>query len=277
MSKSKSHNRSQESMATTDGRSGHVLRTVGILAAAGSDLLAFKSALDLQLRASEAESFAFAGCLTVAALGFAWAMGLLFAHYRHGHSKASLVGSTFIGILLIAVAAGVWKVRTAVASSGENTYFGQATAHSTGGAQGLALIFAAMFFLGCFCAAFEAYSRANTAAKLRQLDKKVADQRELVARLRGEVERAKLTSAHHAAEYDRDEQRRQEALAEREALGAHLKNLARVLMASKQDDPRQTDVTLDGPDFAPKLALVEPQSGEQDEEDDGPDDAQMPA
>lgn len=243
-----------------------------ILVGSFADTIAFKTALDLLLHAAEWQSWVMAVGATLLALVAAAHLGMEGKAYRRGDQDAS--GLQVIACLLVWVLLGATLVyvrwTTPFAPSGTGGF--GATAAAQDGlrlAHAGAVFFGALYLISGVGMALVATRLTNPAYRaLRRSEAACERQEAVVARLRGEADRARNSVAHHSGEYDRDLARRDSARAERQALGADAANYARVLMAQLMRDPRKTGVTDRGP--VPGPHPVQPAPGENNADDTRP-------
>lgn len=222
-----------------------------------ADLLAFKNVLDLLLRGFGWQSWLLAAGVTAFALAAASKMGELFGQLARGDRSARLGAYALAGVWLylgIMVVAVRWFT---VAPAGASSGFGSAAAESAVRQAHLgALLFGGLYLISGVTAALLAIRLTDP---LRRARKAVQRQERLVTHARGHAERARAVLAHHSGEFDRDLARRNQARADRQALGAEAANYARVLMAQHLKDPRKTGLTESGP--RPTPAQPVPASG----------------
>ncbi len=232
---------------------GILLATGAILIGSFADTIAFKSALDLLLRAAEWQSWVMAVGATLLALVAAAHLGMERAGLRRRdpdasalHVAACAVVWLFLGAALVYVR---WTGHDAAAAGG----FGLAATQEqlVHQAHASAFFFGALYLISGVGAALVAGRLTNPASlALRRSEAACEQQEATVARLRGELDRARNAVHHHHGESDRDLDRRDIARVARQALGAEAANYARVLMAQHMQDPRKTGVTETGPVLA---------------------------
>ncbi len=232
------------------GRAG--LITAGLLIGAGAltDTLAFKNTLELALpQVSGPLAWAMAAGATSMALIAAAILGISLATHRRtrGH-RGTRLPMTVTAAVWIGLGLAMFLVRwlDTGASTPSDTFGGTATSgHPT---PLVALFFAAIYFISGACAIFEAERLYNPEyfAYVR-LGKQYRQQGQKVAGAEATVERARAAADHHDGELDREDHRRQAAIAERQALGAEAANYARLLMAAMLKDPAKTGLTETGP------------------------------
>lgn len=230
---------------------GVMLAAGAILVGSFADTIAFKSALDLLLRAAEWQSWVMALGATLLALVAAAHLGRERTGLRRRDPDASGldVGACAVVWLLLGAALVYvrWTGHDASAAAGG---FGVAAAQEqlVHQAHASAFFFGALYLISGVGAALVAGRLTNPAHVALRRSEAACDQQEAtVARLRGELERARSAVHHHNGEGDRDLARRDIARAARQALGAEAANYARVLMAQLMQDPRKTGVTETGP------------------------------
>jgi hypothetical protein len=232
------------------GRAG--LIAAGLLVAAGAltDTLAFKNTLELALpQVSAPLAWAMAAGATSMALVAAAILGISLAIHRRtrGH-RGTRPAMYFTAAVWIGLGLAMFLVRwlDTGASTPSDTFGGPAaSAHPT---PLVALFFAAIYFVSGACTIFEAerlynpeyFAYVRLGKQHRQQEHKVAEAEATVERARGAVD-------HHDGELDREDHRRNAAIAERQALGAEAANYARILMAAMLKDPAQTGLTETGP------------------------------
>ncbi|WKG13557.1 hypothetical protein QX204_34290 (plasmid) [Nocardia sp. PE-7] len=218
-----------------------------------ADLIAFKHALDLLLGGYALESWVMAACTTVLSLIAAAAMGQSMMEVARGIRRA-WVSAAAAFVVWLAFGAAMVSVRwNIVSSNAVESGFGGATASlDVTRAHLSALFFGCLYLIsGVGVALVTARLTDPFPRSFRRAHSAVAGQEEAVRQARGLVERATHVVSHHAGEFDRDLARRNQARADRQALGAEAANYARVLMAQRMQDPRKTAVTESGPLPAP--------------------------
>lgn len=218
-----------------------------ILAGATTDTVAFKSVLDLMLQESQTISWLLAVGITFVAMASAWTIGRLYAYYRH-EPDATLTPVLLGAVVWVGLGSAMAYIRAHATQGGAGSGSGFGAAPDTHLQYGTAFLFAMLYFASGTVAIFEAYHTTNPifSAFSRITDKRDALRR-LVAHLTGQAERARLVVAHHSGEFDRDLERREEAIGGYQALGAELKHYARVLIATLKQNARVTDLTTLGP------------------------------
>ncbi|MGV9676686.1 hypothetical protein ACWDSJ_15525 [Nocardia sp. NPDC003482] len=225
-----------------------------------ADLLAFKTVVDLLLGADEWISWGIAAGVTGLALTAATLMGPRIDEVRHGNRAARLyailaaVVWALLGIMLVVVRWSSPRPTGSGLDSGVDTITLAAEVASREAHLG-ALFFGCLYLISGVGAALVAIRLANPVHRAR------ADLRRQEARLtraRGHAERAQVALAHHSGEFERDLARRNQARADRQALGAEAAHYARVLMAQYMKDPRKTGVTESGPLPGPAHPVPEP-------------------
>ena len=217
-----------------------------IVAGAATDTVAFKSVLDLVLQESQVISWLLAIGITFVALAFAWTIGRQYAHYKH-EPDASLTPVLLCAVVWAGLGCAMAYIRAHATQGGVGSSdFGSAP--DTHLQYGTAFLFAMLYFASGTVAIFEAYHTTNPifSAYTRVTEQRDA-LRKLVAHLTGQAERARLVVAHHSGEFDRDLERRDEAIGGYQALGAELKHYSRVLIATLKQNARVTDLTTLGP------------------------------
>ena len=232
------------------GRAG--LIAAGLLVAAGAltDTLAFKNTLELALpQISAPLAWAMAAGATSMALVAAAILGISLAIHRRtrGHRGTRLAMNSTAAVW-IGLGLAMFLVRwlDTGASTPSDTFGSPApSAHPT---PLIALFFAAIYLISGACTIFEAERLYNPEyfAYVR-LGKQYRQQQQKVADAEATVERARAALDHHDGELDREDHRRQAAIAERQALGAEAANYARILMAGMLRDPAKTGLTETGP------------------------------
>ena len=241
------------------GRAGLIVAGVLIALGAFTDTLAFKNTLELALpQVSGALAWAMAAGATSMALIAAAILGISVAIHRRtrGHRgtklPAALTASVWIGLGL-----AMFLVRwLGTGASAPSDTFGSpaASAHPT---PLVALFFAAIYLISGVCTIWEAERLYNPEyAAYTRLGKQHQQQAQKVAEAEATVERARAAVDHHDGELDREDHRRQAAIAERQALGAEAANHARLLMAAMLQDPAKTGLTETGP--TPELPAPPP-------------------
>jgi hypothetical protein len=229
---------------------GLVVIVLLILVGSITDTTAFKSTLDLVLRESEAVSWLLAGGMTCLALAAAWTMGRKQAALRRLDPDTTGWQVFACAVVWLGLGLALFYVRWTSAASTQTSFSGIQvnTSHQAQQAHAAAVLFGALFLASGFAAAMEAARVTNPAyvAYRQAASALAAGQRQVAARA-GMARRARLAVEHHAGEFDRDLARRDEACAERRALGAQAANYARVLIATSLQDPRKTGLTESGP------------------------------
>lgn len=241
------------------GRSwiGGVLITSMVLVGSFTDTIAFKAALDLLLRAPEWQSWAMAVGATLLALVAAAHFGMDLTALRHGDVRASGAWVAVSAAVWLLLGAALVHVRLTSHAAPAAGGFSDAAAQEQliPQAQASAFFFGALYLISGVGVALVAARLTNPAYQAARRSEAACERQEVtVARLRGEVERARSSVAHHSGEFDRDLARRDSAHTERQALGAEAANYARVLMAQLMGDPRRTGVVDTGPIPGPPAA-----------------------
>ncbi|MFC8526553.1 hypothetical protein [Nocardia sp. NPDC057227] len=218
--------------------------------AAGSvaDLIAFKDVLALLVQGSEVASWALAlGAALLACTAAAWT-GEKLAEVLRGMRHA-LPFAIIAGLSWLALGAALVVVRWTVVTpslTGFDQSAALAAAHQRAVMNGW--FFGALYLVSGIGVALvsmrltDPYRRAFRRAQVA-----VRRQEVVVAESSATVDRARNVVAHHIGEFDRDLARRNQAIADRRALGAEASNYARILMAQQMGDPRKTGVTESGP------------------------------
>lgn len=240
------------------GRGAVVTLAAVAMIAAGSftDTIAFKSTLDLLLRAPSWQSWGMAVGATLLALVAAMNLGVSLAGRRRHDADSPLWMALASAAVWLSLGAALFYVRWTSAASASSTG-GFSTANSDQSqhahqAHAAALFFGALFLISGIAAAFEAGRLANPAFRAVQRSSAACESQEVVvARAAAEVERAKCAFDHQDGELERDGLRRDHARSERIALAAEAANYGRVLMAQLMQDPRKTGVTATGPRSGP--------------------------
>jgi hypothetical protein len=232
------------------GRAG--LMGAALLIGAGTltDTLAFKNTLELALpQISGPLAWAMAAGATSMALVAAAILGISLAIHRRtrGH-RGTRPAMYATGAVWIGLGLAMFLVRwlDTGASTSSDTFGSPASSgHPT---PLVALFFAAIYLVSGACTIFEAERLYNPEyfAHVR-LGKQHRQQEYKVAGAEATVERARAAVDHHDGELDREDHRRQAAIAERQALGAEAANYARLLMAAILKNPAQTGLTETGP------------------------------
>jgi hypothetical protein len=244
------------------GRAG--LIAAGLLVGAGAltDTLAFKNTLELALpQVSGTLAWAMAVGATSMALVAAAILGISLAIHRRtrGH-RGTRLPMTSTAVVWIGLGLAMFLVRWLdTSASAPSDTFGNQTpsGHPT---PLVALFFAAIYLVSGACTIFEAERLYNPEYfAFCRLGKQNRQQALKVAEAEATVERARSAVNHHDGELDREDHRRNAAIAERQALGTEAANYARLLMAAMLRDPAKTGLTETGPT---------PQMPSQDE--DGP-------
>lgn len=217
-----------------------------------ADLIAFKHALDLLLAGYVVESWVMATCTTVLSLVTAAAMGQSLMEAARGIRRA-WVSATAAGAVWLAFGTAMVAVRwNIVSGSSAESGFGATASMDAARAHLSALFFGCLYLIsGVGVALVTARLTDPFPRSFRRAHTAVAGQEDAVRRARAHLERAKQVLSHHSGEFDRDLARRNQARADRQALGAEAANYARVLMAQRMQDPRKTAVTESGPIPAP--------------------------
>jgi len=234
------------------GLAGTVLVALMILIGSFTDTIAFKSTLDLLLRAPEWQSWAMAIGATLLALVAAGNLGATLTASRRRDPDASrpqMVASALTWLGLGAALVYVrWTSADVPAVLSGFTGVTSTQVQQLHQAHASAFFFGALYLISGLGTALEVARRTNPAARaLRRGDAACARQERIVDLLVGEATRARHAMDHHGGEFDRDLARRDSARADRQALGAEAANYARVLMAQLMHDPRRTGVTDTGP------------------------------
>jgi hypothetical protein len=256
------------------GRGRVGLFAVGLLIGAGAltDTLAFKNTLELALpQVSRVLAWAMAAGATSTALIAAASLGISFAiHRRTRDHRGTKLPMTFTAAIWASLGLAMFLVRWLDASAGApSDTFGNTTssAHPT---PLVALLFAAIYMISGACTIFETERLYNPEyfAYVR-LGKQHRHQVQKVAEAEATVQRARAAVDHHDAELDRENHRRQAAIAERQALGAEVANYARILMASMLQDPAKTGLTETGPTLELPTRAKHPQATADPEDEPG--------
>jgi hypothetical protein len=248
------------------GRSpiGLIVIVLLILVGSVTDTTAFKSTLDLVLRESETVSWLLAGGMTCLAIAAAWTLGRKLAALRRLDLDTTGWQVIVSALVWLGLGFALFYVRWTSAATTQTSFSGIQvdTSHQAQQAHAAAVLFGALFLASGFAAAMEAARVTNPAyAAYRQATAALAAAQKRVAVRVGLARRARLAVEHHAGEFDRDLARRDQACAERRALGAQAANYARVLIATSLQDPRKTGLTESGP-LPPPVPDQGPQPGE---------------
>jgi hypothetical protein len=231
---------------------GIVLVGILVLIGALADTLVFKNILELILRKeSENVSWVLAAGATSMALVAAGSVGVALAIHRRGRhlpprhrpSRFPLIGSLIVWLGLgLAMFLIRWRDASATGAPSLN---GPATTQPT---LWVAIFFAAIYLISGACTMFEAERLYNPEYfAFRRLRRRYHKQAKRVASADAAADRARAAVDLHEGELDREEQRRDAAIADRQALGAEAANYARVLMAGMMRDPAKTGITETGP------------------------------
>ena len=238
------------------GRGRAVLIAAALLIGLGAltDTLAFKNTLELALpQMSGPLAWAMAAGATSTALISAASLGISLAIHRRtrGH-RGTRLPITLTATVWAGLGLAMFLVRWLDTSANTPSDTFGSTAISGRPTPLVALFFAAIYLISGACTIFEAERLYNPeySAYVR-LDKQYQQQAQKVAEVESIVERARAAVDHHDGELDREDHRRQAAIAERQALGAEAANYARLLMAAMLQDPAKTGLTETGP--APEL------------------------
>jgi hypothetical protein len=232
------------------GRPGLIAAGMLILAGALTDTLAFKNTLELALpQVSGPLAWAMATGATSMALVAAAVLGISLAIHRRtrGH-RGTRLPMNFTGGVWVGLGLAMFLVRWLDTSTSTPSGTFGSTVSSTHPTPLVALFFAAIYLISGACTIFEAERLYNPEyfAYVR-LAKQYKQQAQKVAEVEATVERARAAVDHHDGELDREDYRRQAAIAERQALGAEAANYARLLMAAMLQDPAKTGLTETGP------------------------------
>lgn len=232
------------------GRAGLIAAGMLILAGALTDTLAFKNTLELALpQVSGPLAWAMATGATSMALVAAAVLGISLAIHRRtrGH-RGTRLPMNFTGGVWVGLGLAMFLVRWLDTSASTPSGTFGSTVSSTHPTPLVALFFAAIYLISGACTIFEAERLYNPEyfAYVR-LAKQYKQQAQKVAEVEATVERARAAVDHHDGELDREDYRRQAAIAERQALGAEAANYARLLMAAMLQDPAKTGLTETGP------------------------------
>jgi hypothetical protein len=235
-------------------RSPWAIGLVGILVLIGAlaDTVVFKNILELILRQeSEKVAWLLAAGATSMALVAAGSVGVALAIRRRGRhlpprhrpSRFPLIGSLIVWLGLgLAMFLIRWRDSSATGAPSLN---GTVTTQPT---LWVALFFAAIYLISGACTMFEAERLYNPEYfAFRRLRKRYREQAKRVASADAAADRARAALDLHEGELDREEQRRNAAIADRQALAAEAANYARVLMAGMMRDPAKTGITETGP------------------------------
>ena len=232
------------------GRAGLIAAGLLIGAGALTDTLAFKNTLELALpQISGPLAWAMATGATSMALIAAAILGISFATHRrtrgHRGTRPAMYSTAAVWIGL-GLAMFLVRWLDTGASSPSDTFGSPApSAHPT---PLVALFFAGIYLISGACTIFEAERLYNPEyfAYVR-LGKQYRQQAQKVAQAEATVERARAAVDHHDGELDREDHRRDAAIAERQALGAEAANYARIIMAAMLQNPAMTGLTETGP------------------------------
>lgn len=240
------------------GRGLVVTLAVSAMIGVGSftDTIAFKSTLDLLLRAPSWQSWGMAVGATLLALVGAMNLGVALAGRRRHDADSPLWMALASASVWVSLGAVLFYVRwTSAASTSDALGFSAVASDQSQHnhqAHAGALFFGALFLISGIAAALEAGRLANPAFRaFRRSSAACESQEAVVARAAAEAERAKCAVEHQNGEHERDELRRDHARSERIALAGEAANYARVLMAQLMQDPRKTGVTAFGPHSGP--------------------------
>jgi hypothetical protein len=232
------------------GRAGLIVAGILIGLGALTDTLAFKNTLELALpQVSGVLAWMMAVGATSMALIAAASLGISLAIHRRtrGH-RGTKLPMTVTATVWVGLGLAMFLVRWLdTGASASSDTFGT-TAPSAHPTPLVALFFAAIYLISGACTIFEAERLYNPEyfAYVR-LRKQYQDQAQKVAETEATAERARAAVDHHDGELDREDHRRQAAIAERQALGAEAANYARILMAVMLQDPSKTNLTELGP------------------------------
>ena len=240
------------------GRAGLLAVGLLILAGALTDTLAFKNTLELALpQLTGTLAWAMAAGATSMALVAAAILGMSLAIHRRtrGHRGTRLATNSTAAVW-IGLGLAMFLVRWLDTSASTPSDTFGSTAPSAHPTPLVALFFAAIYLISGACTIFEAERLYNPeySAYVR-LTKQYRQQAQKVSGAEATVERARAAADHHDGELDREDHRRQAAIAERQALGAEAANHARLLMAAMLKDPAKTGLTETGP--TPELPAPE--------------------
>ncbi len=232
------------------GLGGLIAGGLLVLAGALTDTLAFKNTLELALpQESVTVAWVMAVGATSIALVIAATLGICIAIDRRtrGH-RGTKLAPRLVAAIWLSLGLAMFLVRwlDTSASAPSDTFGSQApSGHPT---PLVALLFAAIYLISGACTALEAERLYNPEyfAYVR-LGKQYRRQAHKAAEAEATVERARAALDHHDGELDREDHRRQAAIAERQALGAEAANYARILMAAVLQDPGKTGLTETGP------------------------------
>lgn len=234
------------------GRSTAALAAAGVLILIGAmtDTVAFKNTLKLVLRTiSPAMAWLMAIGAASMALVAAGSLGIALAIHRRGTyqpPRVVLIGSAAVWLGLgLAMFLVRWLDTSDAAAPSLNG--SSASVHQPPSIW-IAVFFAAIYLISGACTLFETERLYNPEyfAFIR-LGKQYREHAARLATADATVDRAQAALDVHDSEFDREEQRRVAAVAERQALGAEAANHARILMAAILSDPAKTGLTETGP------------------------------
>jgi hypothetical protein len=232
------------------GRAGLIVAALLIGAGALTDTLAFKNTLELALpQVTGPQAWIMAIGATSMALIAAAILGISLAIHRRtrGH-RGTRPAMYTTGTVWIGLGLAMFLVRWL--DTGASTPTGTFGSPAPGGHPTplVALLFAAIYLISGACTIFEAERLYNPEYfAYGRLGKQYRAQAQKVAEAEAKVERARAAVDHHDGELDREDHRRDAAIAERQALGAEAANYARLLMAAMLQNPAQTGLTETGP------------------------------
>ena len=233
------------------GWAGLIVAAMLVLIGAFTDTQAFKSTLELALP-DESETVAWlmaAGATAMALLAAAF-LGITVAIQRRtqGRRLSMRLRTGSATTVWTALGVAMFLVRwLATSASGSPDPFGSSapSAHPT---PLVALFFAAIYLISGSCTTFEAERLYNPEYHaFRRLRHQYQQQVQKAAEADATVVRARSAVDLHDADLDREDHRRQAAIADRQALGAEIANYARILMAIILQDPAKTGLTEAGP------------------------------
>ncbi len=234
------------------GRGQTGLIAAGLLIGAGAltDTLAFRNTLELALpQISAPLAWTMAAGATSMALIAAAILGISLATHRrtrgHRGTRPAMYTTEAVWIGLGLAMFLVRWLDTGTSTPSDTFGNPTPTTHST---PLVALFFAAIYLISGACTIFESERLYNPEyfAYVR-LGKQYQQQAQQVAEAEATVERARAAVDHHDGELNREDHRRDAAIAERQALGAEAANYARILMAAMLRDPAKTGLTETGP------------------------------
>ena len=232
---------------------GAVLILIGALA----DTIAFHNTLELVLSTEQTSAaWELAGGTTCMALVSAASLGGARAVHHRGkylppRHRPSRLPLRLASVVWIALGLAMFVIRW-LGQNSNNNFTLSLTNSSTSGPSHYtlwqAIFFAAIYFISGTCTLLESERLYNPEYfAFRRLSNQDQKQSKKVATSEAAKDRAEGALEQHDGELQREDQRRNAAIADRQALGAEAANYARVRMAAMMRDPSKTGITETGP------------------------------